>query len=531
MDEARGVNLEIARNLEVKKPSLDAIFIFGQGPVLKKETRIRANRNNTGITDETDINMWAKTLATSAFELYKRGQTREFIVLGGRTGGEAYLSEADKIAGEMAKCGVPKEVIKLEQRSSNTLENIANVLNDYADSTDEYEKVGLLGSDFHIPRIKLISQMFGIPYKEAFSAEEVMRYAAREKEPWDNSTLAEIERRLDMTPLPNKYYLDKIGEEKRNISRRGMEEDVYSRALLSVPENWLMYVGRLNDTERMMRILGKQDRRMLKTKFDIDLFVDSPDDVRQKLKTIKRIVLHPDKWGNKKWGKNVHRKLNAYIEERQGTPEKYKDTNIVLLRHAPTTYNKEGRIQGNVQTELVESEIIPYFEKMGVKNLSKPDLIVTSNLIRTIKTAEALKEYLNWGENVKIVEDPIFKEREWGIVLEGKTHEGARAELLKSEEMVKKYPNLATCKLEDVWDDDRDFKASSEAESLNEVWKRTTRGLIELQNKYPGKNILFITHAGVLVSQGLGWNQMASVTLKKDKITNKVSLEKINNGK
>lgn len=332
-----GSNLEVAKSPEVKKPSLDAILIFGQGPVLNKETRIKANKDNTKITDETDINMWANTLATAAYGLYKRGQTREFIVLGGRTGEEAYLSEADKIAEEMIKCGVPKEAIRREQRSSNTLENIANVLNDYVDATDQYQKVGVLGSNFHIPRIKLLMQIFGIPYKEAFSAEEVMRYVAREGrewEQWDQEMLLEIERRLDMeeatkTPVSPRdkvdlYYQKKQGEEKKNIARRVQEEDVYSRALLSVPENWLMYIGRLNNNERMLKILARQDQQMLQKKFGIDLSADSADLIRQKLKSIKRIVLHPDKWKNKKWKKNIRRKLDSYLEERQGSPEKYK---------------------------------------------------------------------------------------------------------------------------------------------------------------------------------------------------------------
>lgn len=323
-------DFESARSPEVKSPYLDAILIFGQGPVLNKETRVRSNEDNTMIIEEADINMWAKTLATSAYELYKRGQTREFIVLGGRTGGEAYLSEADMIAEEMIRHGVPPEAIQREQRSSNTLENIANVLNDYVDSKSQYRKLGLLGSNFHIPRIKLLMEIFSIPYKGVFSAEEVMRYAAREGEDfneWDHGMLLEIEKRLDMadatkTPVSGKdrvnlYYQNKQGEEQKNIARRGQEEDVYTRALLSVPENWLMYVGRLSNTERMLKILARQDQQMLKNKFGIDLAADKYDDIRQKLLAIKRIVLHPDEWISQEWPKETIGLLDAVIEERQ----------------------------------------------------------------------------------------------------------------------------------------------------------------------------------------------------------------------
>jgi broad specificity phosphatase PhoE len=97
--------------------------------------------------------------------------------------------------------------------------------------------------------------------------------------------------------------------------------------------------------------------------------------------------------------------------------------------------------------------------------------------------------------------------------------------------MIRKYPNIATAKLESIWDDDRNFKASPDAESLNEVEKRIERRLKELHSRYPGKNILLVTHAGVLVSQDLGWKDVASMSMKRDRVTNRINIAKINSGK
>lgn len=508
---------EVTKSPEAEKNSLDAILIFGQGPVLNKETRLRADKSDTASSNEIDINLWSKTLATAAAELYKRGQTREFIVLGGRTGGEQYLSEADKISEEMIKNGIPDSAIRREQRSTNTLENITNALNEHIDSTPKYKKLGILGSNFHIPRIKLLMQAFDIPFKSAFSAEEVMRFAARDSKSWDNSALNEIERRLDMSP-GNTYYSDKKGEESKPVARKGIEEDVYSRALLTVPENWLVYIARIQNPDRMMNILAREDPQMLKAKFGIDLAKDSSSDIRQKLSSIRRIVLHPDEWGGKDWDEATYTKLNSLLEERREGKEK-EDTRVWFMRHAPTVSNKEHRIQGNIQTELIEDEILPYFERMNVKSIPKPDFIVASSLIRSVQTAKALKSHLGW-ESVNIIVDAHFNERNWGKLLEEKTPEEARQILLQNPDMIKKYPNLATIeRLEEVWDDDRDFKASPDAESLNEVRKRAMNGLTEIRNKYPGKKMLIIDHAGVRVSLGLGLDRIQETALKKNNDT------------
>lgn len=319
---------------EVEKPLLDAILVFGQGPVVERETKERASEAGKEQGSE-DVNLWSKTLAEAASELYKRGQTREIIIMGGRTGGEVFQSEAELIAKLLREqYNVPSEVIKLEGQSTNTLENIVNLLNDYIDIEEKYKNIGMLTSNFHLPRVRLLIELFGIPYKHAFSAEEVVRYVAREGkewEKWDQGKLLEIERRLDMsqaskTPISERdkqamsgydYYHTKKGMEQENVARRGQKEDVWSRALLKMPEYWLSYLGKLNNANRIREILTKQDQEMLKNRFGINPLSDADDSIREKLLTIERKLPDLKEWTGREWDPQTVAKLEELIEQRK----------------------------------------------------------------------------------------------------------------------------------------------------------------------------------------------------------------------
>lgn len=307
--EQKAVSAETPKTAEVEKTSLDVILVFGQGPVIEKETKQKVSEvAETGAAE--DVNLWSKEMAKAACELYKRGQTREIIVMGGKTGGEGYQSEADLIAKEMEALGVPKNAIKKEDRSTNTLENIVNVLNTYLDKDRDMKKLGVLAANYHVPRIRMLMNLFDIPYKTAFSAEEVARYKARLGENWDNQELTELERRLDMNEAAKKdsYYSAKLGTEKKNISRRGTEEDFFDRALVEVPEYWIGYLGRLENTQRMRSILAKQDQEMLAQKFDIRLS-DSDEVLKTKLLSIKRIVPPIGEWIGQNWSEETGNKI------------------------------------------------------------------------------------------------------------------------------------------------------------------------------------------------------------------------------
>lgn len=512
---------DVPKTAEAEKSSLDAILIFGQGPIIEKETRGRA-MDVSGEKGSEDINLWSKNLAEAAAQLYKRGQTREIIVMGGRTGGAEYSSEADLIAKTIEGHGVPSEAIKREDRSANTLENLVNVLNDYLDKDPQGKNLGILTANYHLPRTQMLMELFGIPYKTAFSAEEVLRYVAREKKEWDEQKLLEIERLLDMneaSKIPvsavdktDIYFQTKQGVEKKNIVKRGQEEDVWSRALLEVPAYWLGYLGRLNDIERVRQALARQDQQMLRDKFDIVLNVDTDDILRKKLLSIKREVPNPDEWVGQEWAGETQGKLQDLIDKRILSKEEEKEVSILVMRHAPTQWSKEHRTQGNVQTHIAsEEEAKTYLENAGARMMQKPDVIVVSKLVRTAETAGALKKLLGW-EDLEVVENPAFNERSWGI-LEGKTHKEVEQILLQDPSLLENYPYLKAGSFERIWSDP-DFKVQG-SESLNELSVRVKAGMLELNRRYHGKKVLLITHAGVLQTQGLAFDKISRINYEE----------------
>jgi broad specificity phosphatase PhoE len=110
------------------------------------------------------------------------------------------------------------------------------------------------------------------------------------------------------------------------------------------------------------------------------------------------------------------------------------------------------------------------------------------------------------------VKNPAFNERNWGI-LEGKTHGEVKEIILKDSGLVEKYPYLKAGEFDRIWSDP-DFKVEG-SESLNELVVRVKSGMIELSRKFPGKNILLITHAGVLQTQGFDFDSISGVSVEK----------------
>lgn len=314
---------ELPKNQEVEKTGLDAILVFGQGPIIDDGTKAKAMDGGIKPGQE-GMNFWSHNLAQAAAELYKRGQTREIIIMGGRTGGENYLSEAELIGQELIEeYGIPESVIKKEVRSTNTLENLVNVLNDYLDKDSQYKNLGILTSNYHSSRTRLLMELFGIPYKTAFSAEEVLRYVAREGEDWDHQKLLEIEHMLDMneaskepTKYAPSYFPQKQGTEKKDIVTRGQEEDVWSRALLEMPEYWIGYLGRLKNSKLMRHILKNQDQNVLKNSFGIDLALDTDEELKKKLASVERKLPNVEKWIREAWSGETQKKLDNLVEER-----------------------------------------------------------------------------------------------------------------------------------------------------------------------------------------------------------------------
>src|SRR3989339_38638 len=160
---------------------LDYLLVFGQGPVLDDTTKLKPESEATDVKEVAIA--WMKNSARAAGELYIEGATKKIILTGGKTGGAEYKSEAELMRDILIQeYKVPEEDIILENEATNTLENIPKSLNkiDLLKSTtgSEKPKIGLLGADFHIPRIRMLADIFGITDHKSFSAEQIFRTIA-----------------------------------------------------------------------------------------------------------------------------------------------------------------------------------------------------------------------------------------------------------------------------------------------------------------------------------------------------------------
>lgn len=284
----------------LRSPRLDALLVFGSGPVIDKDTREKAETSGTTPGSE-DINFWSKTLADASAVLYKRQEAREIIVMGGKTGGEAFKSEAELISEEIGRQDMPNSVVKQEDRSVNTLLNIVNAANLYLDdpkNSGSYQKLGIVAQHFHLPRVRLLMHFFDVPYVTAFSSEKVVQWAAYQE--GDMDKVKEIDERLEMASVAGNtqakkpedkqllpYYEKQIGTERLDINTRFLQNDAYTKETMDVPEYWLCYVGLLKSDERIKRILNKVNPGMLQR---FNIAIDDPiEKTRKKLLATERI--------------------------------------------------------------------------------------------------------------------------------------------------------------------------------------------------------------------------------------------------
>ena len=142
---------------------------------------------------------------------------------------------------------------------------------------------------------------------------------------------------------------------------------------------------------------------------------------------------------------------------------------IYIIRHGQTNYNLDKRITGRIDIPLNENGIK---EALLVKEKLKDihfDYVFVSPLIRTIETAKIITD-------ADIIIDNRLIERSNGE-LEGKLKD-------------------------DVYNVDFNLMNSSlyGIESVMDVRKRVKSFLDEIKIKYPKKDILIVTHGGVIIN-------------------------------
>lgn len=140
---------------------------------------------------------------------------------------------------------------------------------------------------------------------------------------------------------------------------------------------------------------------------------------------------------------------------------------IYIVRHGQTDYNVEGRYGGRIDTELNQKGIEQAYElHEKLKNI-KFDIVFSSPLQRAYKTAEIICKNT-------IIKDERIIERD-----NGELEDKLKTEI--TEKIDFNDPNEKRYNIESILD----FR------------KRINDFFEEITEKYRGKNVLVVTHAGV----------------------------------
>ena len=149
-----------------------------------------------------------------------------------------------------------------------------------------------------------------------------------------------------------------------------------------------------------------------------------------------------------------------------------------MVRHGETEWNRQGLLQGHLDSPLSElgvnqaNALSEYFSKC------KWDLIVSSDLNRAVRTSEIIKG----PSGQKILTDSRLRERDLGV-----------AQGLTIKDFAEKYPE-ESIKFSDGCED----YVIPGGESISQRYNRSIACIREYAELYEGRNIIIVTHGGVL---------------------------------
>ncbi|MBL8522661.1 MAG: histidine phosphatase family protein [Betaproteobacteria bacterium] len=153
-------------------------------------------------------------------------------------------------------------------------------------------------------------------------------------------------------------------------------------------------------------------------------------------------------------------------------------TTLVLIRHGETEWNRQGRIQGHLDSPLTPEGVAQ--AKACATRLRDEhfDQVVSSDLPRVRRTADLLIE----SRGLPIRFDAALRERSYGI-----------GEGLTYAEMDSQHPEFFSR----IRTTDPDYAVEG-SESRREFHQRITNALRGIAKDHAGQRVLVVTHGGVL---------------------------------
>lgn len=276
-----------------------------------KLKQIEAQRQKWQHTGRFALNRWSRENALAAGALLVEGRTDKLILSGGKTKpnfvGEGFNplptertddanwpSEAElmreiivsrfrselcakfKIPGPLSPDYDPQSlakildpIIKVEDASTNTLENFAYTINNSPDLLRNDGSVGLLGTDFHIKRVAALSHLFSVNEGEGgqFGAQEVLAERAGNQ----GKTLYESILKHMTTP-----------DQNVDLQERMHQEQWWTKKLDDTLLYWVGYFGHVKDPSVLQNVMAllKNDVWVTQAKKAFDIVGLNFDDLQ-----------------------------------------------------------------------------------------------------------------------------------------------------------------------------------------------------------------------------------------------------------
>ncbi|MDP9900603.1 histidine phosphatase family protein [Variovorax ginsengisoli] len=164
-------------------------------------------------------------------------------------------------------------------------------------------------------------------------------------------------------------------------------------------------------------------------------------------------------------------------------------TDLILIRHGETDWNRELRFQGHIDVPLNDTGH-EQARRLGLRMAGEAvDVLFCSDLLRTQQTAAPAAQQLS----LLPITQAALREQNFGVV------EGMRA-----EEIQALHPR--------AWEDWLEFhedKGMPEGESARQFHARILEALGRIAMAHAGRRIMVVTHGGALdmvwrTAQGLG---------------------------
>ncbi|MFQ6083630.1 MAG: YdcF family protein [Candidatus Aminicenantia bacterium] len=228
---------------------MKTIVVYGHGP-----------------QDSEELTPMEKLNIEAAAKLFPQlDQEKVKVILTGGHTGKSYLAEAEVMQKQLILKGIPKECIILEDKATNTIENVVFVTN-IAERVD-IDYFIHLSIRHHLPRIKEICSLIG--------TDTLSEYKASEEILGENHQL--------------------VKDTKEAVKVWAVNKERWIRGLKEIPEYWLPQAMQIENVKRCRCILSHERiRGWLKNNFSISDVKSLSDKeiakIREKIKRVKRIV-------------------------------------------------------------------------------------------------------------------------------------------------------------------------------------------------------------------------------------------------